>query len=49
VELDNYIFEESLQELKNMYSGKKYRLWDSVKVVLTEADEVRLRLGFECV
>ena len=49
VELDNYVFEESLQELKSTYSWKKYRLWDSVKVVLTEADEVRLRLSFECI
>jgi exoribonuclease R len=47
VELENYVFDENLQELQNMYSWKKYRLWDSVKVRLVEADEVRLRLTFE--
>ena len=49
VELTRSEFIESLQEHNDLSTWKKYRLWDSIRVKLIEADEVLLRLNFEVV
>jgi ribonuclease R len=46
VELERTDFHEDLQEHLELSTGNKYRLWNTVKVRLIEADEVMLRLNF---
>jgi len=47
VELSRTEFREDLQEHLELFTWKKYRMWDSVKVRLIEADESLFRLNFE--
>jgi len=47
VELSRSEFREELQEHIDLSTGSKYRLGDSIKVKLIEADEIMLRLNFE--
>lgn len=49
IELSNSQFFEDLQEHIDLWTWKKYRLWDSLKVKLSETDEVLLRLNFQIV
>ncbi len=47
VEMNNSEFREELQEHIDFSTWKKYRLLDTIKVKLIEADESMLRLNFE--
>jgi ribonuclease R len=49
VELNRTEYSGELQEHLELSTGKKYRLWNVIKVRLIEADEVLLRLNFEIV
>lgn len=49
VEMNNSDFREELLEHKDLSSWKVYKLWDTLKVKLIEADESLLRLNFEIV
>jgi ribonuclease R len=49
VELNRSEFNEELQEHLEFYSWKRYRLWNKVKVILIEADEILLKLNFEII
>ena len=49
VEMWNSNFVEELQEHNDLSTWKRYRLWDTIKVKLVEADEIMLRLNFEIV
>lgn len=49
VELSNSEFREALQEHLDLFTWKKYRLSDGVRVKLVEVDEKLLRLNFEVV
>ncbi len=49
VELENSEFIDSFKEHVDLFTGKKYRLWNKVKVKLVEVDETLLRLNFKVV
>jgi ribonuclease R len=49
VEMNNSEFRDEFQEHKDLSTWKIYKLWDSLKVKLIEADESLLRLNFDIV
>lgn len=49
VEMNNSQYMDVLKEHMDLITGKKYRLWNKVRVKLVEADELLLRLNFEIV
>jgi len=45
----NFVYNEDLMEFEDKITGKKYRIWDNIKVKLIEVDMKLLRLNFEIV